>query len=52
MNMAIRKVFTPNGVGLPFYVQGLPGPLAWSRIVPRFFILINPLLDSVYGPDD
>ena len=38
MNMAIRKVFTSNGVGLPFYVQGLPGPLAWSRLVPRFFI--------------
>lgn len=38
MNMAIRKDFTPNGVGLPFYVQGLPGPLAWNRLVPRFFI--------------
>lgn len=29
----------PNGVGLPFYVQGLPGPLAWKWLVPRFFFI-------------
>ena len=31
--------FTPNGVGLPVHVQGLPEPLAWIRLVPRFFFI-------------
>jgi hypothetical protein len=37
MNMSSKEYFAPNGVELPFHVQGSPEPLAWSRFVPRFF---------------